>query len=1342
MKYFFILFILISTMVKSQIIPSYNQDFDSINLTGWSQYNTAGSNWERGVSTGKNYLTAAYSLPNAFYTELNGFVAPNTLCYLQTPAFDLSNTSIIYYLSFRQRRGFNSSSTSGVQYSLNNGVTWTTLNNAASNKINWSITGTSNHNFYFSAHSLDFLSGQSNVIFRFYFSNNSATNLDGWMIDNFYIGEEYFYLNANNGTPFKNVSKFTTQLTVSSNITVNSPYGLAPGSQTTRFYYSNDSILDASDTLMLEQTFSSTSFSYAVPLPTNLINAGKHYIIHQHDVYNDIIETNENFHIGFTRIEVDSTYPTPYKEDFEGNNSWKKFSHNAIGGGISPLNNWKVKESNIGSEEIFDGNKSLHHDQFEVDFNAIYEFIQSPFIDLNTTQPNSLCYWYKLDNRMVDNSIYGVKFGLGISSTSYPYYTFTPTGTNNVATTTPRMERLWDCKCVSLGSQEFMKFHFYLATNAYFNPYLSFLSYDRIYVGKSLPDLTIENKTIQLTTSNTSLDTLHYMIFNGGGDTIPSTVTKFYWSIDSLFDASDIYLGAKTESAFLPNGVFSSSGVDYMYTTFEYTKPVQTPGIYYVIHHLDADSLYEESWEDNNISYFKISQQFIPTLPYENDFEVQTDGWYHEMFRYDNRWDWGPPNGPTVTSAFSGSKGFHTNKPGTNDSTSKFDLYTPPFDLSQLNNPVMEFDLDLINEAGYMPNWDCMNLNYSTDGGKTWRVLDTAEYFKRWNIDYEYDDYYGFDGLSTYNTYYSNFFKTNEEERTFMSNKFYDGRDTRNLTRFCISLHKLGDSTVWFRFNYVHHKGNQNEAFFDNFKISEATPNLTIDYRQKIFADVNTPHNQYLEFSVLNNGSTKSPVVPLSLYLSNDSIFDAGDVLTNTISIPEILPYRLTSMKLFWPIPAVTNSPNYLIYVIDPNNVVNEINENDNNIPWEVNPPITQFPYEESFSDIYPEGWFYKLSNSNYDMRIGTISPPNDTSTRKPVSRGYAYADYLNSVATSTPAVYSYYSPVFDFTNYNDTWMTFDLFSYGENNCEKGGNIEYTTDNGITWNVLNNIFVQSYNWYNCTNISGLGNKPGWRNSDNTATPDSVGIDVSNFLSNSSVQFKFSYFGRGFNPSGSYRPPFKLDNFRLNDMNSDLEAMNQGTIMTNQSAFGYLHPLVTVQNNSLFTSTDYEIGFWWSTDANFDPINDEFSYSFTASAINSQGQYVHAYPIAPPQNVQIGTYYLFYMVDKDSATREINEANNVGYFIVDFSSSVGIEELSNSLNMYYTSDKVIINSEVNLESTFKLIDGIGKCVFEKEINVQLGENIIQVPLNIAPGLYFATLNDSKNHLIKTVKIIKD
>jgi hypothetical protein len=1339
MRFLLLLFLLAFKISDAQIIPEYSQDFDSVSLTGWSSYSSSGSTWERGVSTGKTYLTEAYSLPNAYYTNLNGTVTPLTYCLLQTPAFDLSNTSIIYYLAFTQRRGFNSSSTSGVQYSLNNGANWTNLNNAASNKKNWSITGTSNHNPIHSAHSLDFLSGQSNVIFRFYFSINNTSGLDGWMIDNFIIGEEYFYLSANNGTPIKNVSEFTTQLTIASNVTVTSPYGLGSGLHTTRFYYSNDSILDANDTLMLEQAFSSTSFSYSVPMPVPIVNPGKKYIIHEHDVYNVIAETIENYHKGFTRIEIDSTYPTPFREDFEGNNIWKRFSHNAIGGGsASTINNWKIKESYVGSEEIFEGNKSLHHDQFEVDFNAIYEFIQSPFIDLNPAQPNSFCYWYKLDNRMIDNTTYGVKFGSGIANTTYPYYSFTPTGTNNVATTTPRMERLWDCKCVGLGSQEFMKFHFSLATNAYFQPYLSFLSYDRIYVGKSLPDLTIENKTIQLTTSNTSLDTLNYMIFNGGGDTIPSTTTKFYWSTDSLFDMGDIYLGSNTESTFLPNGVFSSSGVDYMYTTFEYNKPTLTPGIYYVFYQLDADSLYEESWEDNNLSYFKISQQNIPTLPYENDFETEIDGWYHEIWRFGDKWEWGTPNGIRITEAFSGNKGIHTIHSSLPDSVSKSDLYTPPFDLSQLTDPVMEFELDFINNGSYMPSFDYLNMNYSTDGGKSWRVLDTTDYFKRWTIDYEYEDYYGNDRITMNNTYESDYFKVNEKERTFMSNIFYGSRDTRDLTKFSIDLHELGDSLVWFRFNHAHpSSGNGDEILIDDFKIRNRFVNLTMDYSNKIFINPNSSEFLQVDFSILNSGNTKVNSSVVQVWISADSILDGADVMIAATVTPEIHPYMLSYLKLNFNIPALSFTPNYLLFKLDPQNLIAESDENDNLIVWEVDNAINNFPYLEEFEEIYNPGWFSNLSNpSSFKHRMGTILPPDKNSTRNPTTSGFVYSNYLNQTASVDPDVINFYSPVFDLSASGDLLLSADLFSYGQNNCERGGNVEFTIDGGTTWNVLTDDLNDSYNWYNCSSIVELGNKPGWYNNDNTGTRDSVAINISYLVGNSNVRFRFRYYGRGMN----YKSPFTMDNFRLSGLNSDLEALTQGVILPPETGMNPVFTQVSVKNNNPnYASQPYKIAFWWSTDSNFDASSDEFLIDYSCLSINSLNTDILSYALDVPQSVQTGTYYLYYLVDSDSTMHETNEVNNFGYFIVDFTTS--IDELSQDVLMYYFNESIWIKSNESINGTFTLNDIAGKTIYQEKKNIETGSTQISCPTSIASGVYIGKMHDENGNLVSMIKFFK-
>jgi hypothetical protein len=92
-----------------------------------------------------------------------------------------------------------------------------------------------------------------------------------------------------------------------------------------------------------------------------------------------------------------------------------------------------------------------------------------------------------------------------------------------------------------------------------------------------------------------------------------------------------------------------------------------------------------------NIQLYR--QPLINTFPFIEDFEANNGYWYHEG---DNdTWEYGTPSALTINSAFSGTKAWKTNLDGYYNNQEMSYLYTPCFDISALDSPILHFKLNM-----------------------------------------------------------------------------------------------------------------------------------------------------------------------------------------------------------------------------------------------------------------------------------------------------------------------------------------------------------------------------------------------------------------------------------------------------------------------------------------------------------------------------------------------------------------------------------------------------------------------------------------------------------------------
>ena len=115
----------------------------------------------------------------------------------------------------------------------------------------------------------------------------------------------------------------------------------------------------------------------------------------------------------------------------------------------------------------------------------------------------------------------------------------------------------------------------------------------------------------------------------------------------------------------------------------------------------------------------------LTTSAYIEPFESSNGGWIAEAkVPSDTSWIWGPPNGVTIKAAASGAKAWWTGRNAKSYYSSEQSVVNGPcFDLRQLTRPMVSMDYWSDSEN----NLDGSVMQYSTDGGVSWRIVGPPE---------------------------------------------------------------------------------------------------------------------------------------------------------------------------------------------------------------------------------------------------------------------------------------------------------------------------------------------------------------------------------------------------------------------------------------------------------------------------------------------------------------------------------------------------------------------------------------------------------------------------------------
>lgn len=220
-------------------------------------------------------------------------------------------------------------------------------------------------------------------------------------------------------------------------------------------------------------------------------------------------------------------------------------------------------------------------------------------------------------------------------------------------------------------------------------------------------DLTNENVTIGIT--------------NFGGE------PQAFFNVDFAIDGNAAGVSRPQDGIF--TGVVGVDSTEFF--TFDIQAFLDIPGTYEFTIWTELEGDEDTSNDTLTISVTNIPQ--ITDFPYNEGFEENNGFWYVEREgRGVASWAWGEPDNDLINRAPEGRNAWVTNLTGDYNNLEESYLVSPCFDLSDMeNDPLFTCQLFLDTEEGF----DGASLEITSDGGETWRTVETSPAGINWYND-------------------------------------------------------------------------------------------------------------------------------------------------------------------------------------------------------------------------------------------------------------------------------------------------------------------------------------------------------------------------------------------------------------------------------------------------------------------------------------------------------------------------------------------------------------------------------------------------------------------------------
>jgi hypothetical protein len=276
------------------------------------------------------------------------------------------------------------------------------------------------------------------------------------------------------------------------------------------------------------------------------------------------------------------------------------------------------------------------------------------------------------------------------------------------------------------------------------------------------------------------MDSIKIQILNEG------TASQTAFNVGYTFDG--VAIAAETVS----DTVAPGDTLEYTFTTLaNFVNAGTTPIMAYSLLAGDGASFNDTIASGLNKTYV------ISSFPYEETFVTGKNGWIVDN-SVNGSWDLGNPMKSVIKGAASDTNCFVTSLFGYSNQSEESAVYSPCFDFTSLNTPVLSLKTWWELSGG-------ANVEYSLDKGITWTSLGAQgegdNWYNRYSWTLQSDIWYGYGQGSTW---------TPSGSKGWVSST--------------ISIdHLAGEPQVNFRVNYVSNSWGDYDGFaFDDFKVFEA----------------------------------------------------------------------------------------------------------------------------------------------------------------------------------------------------------------------------------------------------------------------------------------------------------------------------------------------------------------------------------------------------------------------------------------------------------------------------------------------------------------------------------------
>ncbi|HOY30658.1 MAG TPA: PKD domain-containing protein [Bacteroidales bacterium] len=688
----------VALLTNSQVISTfpYHEDFE----TGNGGYGSSGSSssWAWG-SPSKPIITHAASPTKCWVTGLQTNYNQGEASYLNFPCLDFSGLTapVLEFNLWVATTGI--TDYCRVEYSADNGNTWETLGQQ-NDPINWydGANGWTSpgNDFITVRHRVDSLAGNPNAKLRIFFYGSLITQSDGIAVDDISI----YQAPANDigitqilypGTSCGLTSNEHIQVTIENfGTTVQSNFNIG---------FSINGIAMAPE-VVTSALNPGTSMQYTFTTPANLGAVQQYQIKCYTSLVTDTDHSNDTSSISINNMLAINTFP--YLEDFESSDGgW-------VGGGLNSSWAWGTPVKPIinhaaSPTKCWVTNLTTNANMLEM------SNLTGPCFDFSSLNVPEIEFniWYATSSMApgTDSIILQVSIDSGATWTRVgnmfePNWYNTPYGWSGNLSNWTHVRHTLD----SAGGEPNVRLRLY-----YYGPYATIcegVAIDDIYIHEA-PANDLGVTTLQSPQSGCNLGNQEYVgvLFSNFGQNAQSHFPISY----------QINSGAwVTDTINMP--IYSNETIFYSFTQ---TADLSAIGDY--VFKITTGLANDEDHANDTVTVTITNSAGVSVFPYSEDFESGDGGWYTEGT---SSWAYGVPASALINTAHSPSMAWKTNLSGYTLGNEESYLYSPCFDFTGYNNPVIE--LYVWHETMMMMGATAV-LEASIDGGMSWAVVGPNE---------------------------------------------------------------------------------------------------------------------------------------------------------------------------------------------------------------------------------------------------------------------------------------------------------------------------------------------------------------------------------------------------------------------------------------------------------------------------------------------------------------------------------------------------------------------------------------------------------------------------------------